>query len=482
MAKTDPKIVKKMSATHQKALKKGPGSPGYKAAMKAYNKRKSTPGMKPAKSANKPARAGGGAMAPGGGKKPGAKDEGLYGKGGEQGWLKRWNQAFIDRGMTPVDPATWAKQLGVVLPAHMKGYTGKYGGFEGSMPFDQYSTTPGWEGAGHISEAGQLMLLNAATGKNYASMAEAMADIGPEQAFAGLKQFQLNQAGDWGTVQGDPSLQNVTMQDPTMDPNAQRLILGNLMQAFNQGGPAAAQKLLADWETMAPDWAQTVADELRAGGTRFSTEFFGSPGVNVTDPNSPLFAGDVSPASMIGVTGLQRGEENIMRGMGAEDVARFLFPMIYGSAESAPIPTGQMMLGTEGGGALRQTPTYKAMTAYNLQGGVPEGGYQGIRHAGATYDPFTGGGEWAGVSPEAGMIARGELKPEYLAGSPSAFPDDLLLSWMNPVGAAAYGRPDLYWSGEQFAPYAPGTIDPAMYARFMAIANMLPPQVETMEV
>lgn len=322
--------------------------------------------------------------------------------------------------------------------------------------------------------------------------------------FSGVDQWRRNLTGD--TVQeggADAYANNVGF---AMDQNQLNRIVGEIMATIRD--PQGLQALQGTWQQRlggtgeggyqgVPDWApasfasatgggtdllgQLQSRAAEGGGLRFNLGALSSPGINLYDPSQPLFGPETHPSSLIGLTGMGAGEEAYLRGLSA---AEFLSgpgayaDAYYNRAAGSPAPGPSPMFGAydeatgQVGGAMRSDPTYQRWTAYGQPGNDVEA-YQGIRDTfGNVYNPFTGGGN-IGNSPGylGDFIATGRLRPEYLAGSPSSFPDDIIRSAFGAVGGAAYGYPQLYWGGSPWEQFAPWNIDPQVLQRLLATAG-----------
>jgi hypothetical protein len=456
--------------------------------VSGFNKNKLPAGYKPPKGGGpKPGQAAAGkpgqrpGQRPNQAGKPGGAQTGLYGKGGEQGWLASWNKAFTDKGLAPVAPAQWAKMLGYKPPPHVKGPS-KYGHMEGDSPFD---VVPG-------TDAGRLYLLNLATGRNYADLGAAMADLGPEYSFAGAQQYRLNRSGSNAEVAGNPALHSVSMQDATMDEPTKIMLINRIIETMAEGGPQAAQALIKSWEDIAPDWAQGTADKLHEGGTRFTTELFGSPEVQWDDPTQPLFGQGSHPDSLMGLTGFGAGEEAFYRNFSAQQLMEEVFPQFsqyYHREAGSEAPFPGLMFGQ-----ISENPNWNVPGAENwVTSGVPYRDPHPIRDSlayniwskygmpgdytmngnvrgpnGSWYNPLSQeGSPGTGMTPFGAGMLDGSILPQHLAGGATDWSahSDLALSEFGNIGASVFlDDPSIY-----LGDLAHENIDPNFIARMIAV-------------
>lgn len=312
---------------------------------------------------------------------------------------------------------------------------------------------------------------------------ELLSDAMLASGFGGVAQWRANLSGEGDRPADSPYLQNVSMD---FDRNQLRRIIGEALGYMSRGQTSQLQGVWDQREALVPEWAgQTFSDlvgpdvygqarDSLTSGLPFRLDMLKDPGINLDDPSKPLFGAGDNPQSMFGVTMGQAGELTAARSAGAEEFLRqygSIADRYYNRDAGAPVPEGMeggLGFGAMGGSPLQDTDIYKRWSAYN-QVGSPESTQGLLRGEGATYNPFDpGASSMSGYAPTSlgGQMLSGGLRPEYLAGQPSEFPDDLLTSAFGLQGAAAYGRPDLFW---QDSPYAPWELPPEVWARLLAM-------------
>jgi hypothetical protein len=220
-----------------------------------------------------------------------------------------------------------------------------------------------------------LDVINQKLGTTYRRIDDFLHDAELPFMFAGLEQWRLNTSGRQADVESNPALHNVTMVSVVHDKNARRLLVNRLK------GKATHKRDLDYWETLVPDWAETVRAKLAANGIPFSVELLSSPEINLTG-QPPLFERGQSPVSLFPVSGNQRGELGYLRSLGAVTLMLEVWPSVYryyhrGPGEPVPADlVAGLMFGSPvnvGGNEyvrspLMATPSYEAWQA----AGMPE--------------------------------------------------------------------------------------------------------------
>lgn len=160
-------------------------------------------------------------------------------------------------------------------------------------------------------------------------------------SFAGAEQFRQNVTGQQGNVAANDYLQNVDTLSASSNMNTLRRYVNEMVDDLENGRDPQAK--WAKRQALVPAWAPPVYDELKAKNIPWSTELFTSPSINYSDPSKPLFAQGQHPASLIGLTGLQQGEESVYRGASAAELMSQMYPAYYAYAHrpaGAPVPAG----------------------------------------------------------------------------------------------------------------------------------------------
>jgi hypothetical protein len=267
------------------------------------------------------------------------------------GGANAWN------GYSAAQKAAFLKQSGGLDPVQ---YASLMGLSLGSKPWWQGGTqgmtvTPGYMPANYTpqTDAGALYMINLRTGSNYATLEEAKAAEQLKYQLAGVNQYVGNQEANVGgggsPARGHPELQNVSMQGFSDMPSWLRYI--NSLTGGTTAGQTAVSQARAE---MVPEWLPGVQAEAMAGGMPYlPLELFGSPGMDINrDPSEPLYGAGVNPASMIGLTGGQAGENAFYRSLSAEELLREIAPLYwsyYHRGAGEPVPAGMeagMMFGS----------------------------------------------------------------------------------------------------------------------------------------
>jgi hypothetical protein len=329
--------------------------------------------------------------------------------------------------------------------------------------------------------AGRLQLLQSAgLALDASTLEEALHELQLPFMFAGREQWVRNLTTADGAG-GDPRLWNVTMENPITEENSLRILLGRASWAASERGTMADD--VAYWESLVPDWAPEVRDQLAAEGYPFSLELLASPEVQF-DRSQPLFAKGSHPASLFGLGVLQSGENAFLRSMGADNVLLELWPLYYRyhhRAAGAPVPDDlkagltfgtviaescpeQTADGCINGlryrhTAVMDTDAYKAWTAYGMPGSEGDG-----QHNGYVVDSLTG---WA-YNPTTGeffqayevdtfqsrwleMLQNGSLQPSYFI---TPWEEVVSGGLGSRIAAAGFLRDPSIWFSGPYAPYA----------------------------
>ena len=185
---------------------------------------------------------------------------------------------------------------------------------------------------------GRLQLLHSAgLALDAGTLDEALAELELPFMFAGREQWVTNLTTADGAA-ADPRLWNVSMENPTTDASALKILLGRAAWAAETRGTMADD--VAYWESLVPDWAPDVRDQLESEGYPFSLELLASPEVQL-DLHAPLFEKGAHPASLFGLGVMQSGESAFLRSMGADRVLLELWPLYYRyhhRPAGAPVP------------------------------------------------------------------------------------------------------------------------------------------------
>jgi hypothetical protein len=332
-------------------------------------------------------------------------------------------------------------------------------------------------------------------------------------AFAGVEQWQQNQAGNTSLAEGNPSLQNVSF---ALDQNQLNRVVGQIQDDLMRGRDPAAT-MQGRNEYVAP-WAQGVWDNLvgedvygqlqdvssRGSGLAFDLGPLSSPGINLTDPSKPLFDPTSNPYSLLGMTGGGQGERSFLSTLSAEEFMNQYLPAYRsyynrGAGEAAPF-AGMMF------GQLSENPDWNVPGAPNwVENGTPyrephpvrdSGGYArwsaygqpgnftaddpfaygGVNHAGSSYNPFLNTGSADPRTAFGQGILSGAVLPQHLAPFGSSWQDDayedLLLSEFGRVGTAAFLQDPSIWFQGPNEGFAPGDIGAEAFARLAALAGL----------
>ena len=187
-------------------------------------------------------------------------------------------------------------------------------------------------------------------------------------SFAGVEQWRRNVTGRQDEVAADPALQNVAMTSASGDMNTLRRYVNEMVDMLETG--KNPQEVWAKRNALVPAWAPKVYDDLAAQGVTWSTELFSSPSINYTDASKPLFAQGQHPASLIGLTGLQQGEESVYRGASAAELMAQMYPAYFRYAHrpaGAPVPEDLQAGMTLGSPVLTSAGYIKSpLTATNI--------------------------------------------------------------------------------------------------------------------
>lgn len=352
-------------------------------------------------------------------------------------------------------------------------------------------------------EGAQLRLLQAAgVADGAGSLEDALAALELPFMFAGREQWVANLGGGDGAA-ADPRLWNVTMESILRDGNAQRLILGRAAWALEERTTMAAD--LAYWESLVPEWAPRVRDELAAEGIPFSIELLSSPDINLDDPAEPLFSRGAHPTSLFSLGVLQAGENAYLRGLSAEEVTSELWPLVWRyhhRPAGAPVPEG-FEAGLTLGGAVRiacsevvtngcingvkyrfspvrSTDSYTRWVAYGTPGLDAAGSHNGYvvdAGIGMGYNPLTG----AFFDTAGSAAVRDSQRRRWLSlmQSGALQPGHFITPWtevvqaflVNRISSAGYlGDPSIYFTGV-YAPFAPDKLSADTRARLAAVAE-----------
>lgn len=353
------------------------------------------------------------------------------------------------------------------------------------------------------SAGAQLRLLQAAgIADGTSSLDDALAALELPFMFAGREQWAANLAGGDGAA-GDSRLWNVTMESVLQDENARRLLLGRAAQALEDRKTMASD--LAYWESLVPEWAPRVRDELASEGIPFSVELIASPEVNLHDASEPLFGNGVHPTSLFSLGVLQAGENAYLRGLSAEELMTELWPLVWRyhhRPAGAPAPEG-FEAGLTLGGAVRiacsevvangcingikyrfspvrDTSSYIRWIAYGtpgLGGAGQHNGYIVDDGIGMGYNPLTG--DYFDTS--GGAAVRDSQRRRWLSllQSGALQPGHFITPWRevvqglltNRISSAGFlGDPSIYFTGV-YAPFAPDKLSADTRARLAAVVG-----------
>lgn len=213
-----------------------------------------------------------------------------------------------------------------------------------SIPADDFSRMRILQGAGLVG------------GGTYAS---ALRQLELPFMFAGREQWVRNLSGQG--VEDEQRLWDVAMESIRHEWNAERLLLGRTIAVGEERSPQAAFDDLGYWETLVPDWASAVRDDLAAEGIPFSVELLSSPQINLTDPSKPLFGKGEMPGSLFQLGVLQEGENDYLRSVSAEELMREVWPSYwryYHRPAGSPVPDDLRAGLTFGSPVLQADGTY----------------------------------------------------------------------------------------------------------------------------
>jgi hypothetical protein len=162
-------------------------------------------------------------------------------------------------------------------------------------------------------------------------------------------------------VEDEPRLWDVSMQSVVHDEHAQELLLGRTLAAAEYRSPQAAFDDLSYWETLVPEWAPRVRDELAARGVPFAVELLASPEINLSDPSKPLFGKGEAPSSLFQLGVLQDGENDFLRSVSAEELMLEVWPdywRYFHRPAGSPVPADLRAGMTFGSPVLQDDGTY----------------------------------------------------------------------------------------------------------------------------
>jgi hypothetical protein len=264
---------------------------------------------------------------------------------------------------------------------------------------------------------------------------------------------------------------------------------GALYQALKGMDPAALQATLAG----IPEEVRSAVSGLEMP---FSWEYLMSPGFNFTDPSKPFFDVGQAPQSLFPFTGFQAGETGQLAGLSLPEFIQQMYPLGYsyyhrGEGQPALLPSGAPHPGLMFGQAnydetqplgerftqspWRDTDAYKRWIAFGQPGEMGQGAGGGWLHSmyGQAWNPLSNitSGQPMGLSQAQQSILSGETRPEFFNT-----PWDQVLSSFFPgrlERAALFNDPSQYFVGP-YAQWAPGSIDPAVLARLLALASPTP--------
>jgi hypothetical protein len=336
-------------------------------------------------------------------------------------------------------------------------------------------------------DAGRLDLLHqAGLATDASSLQDALKELELPFMFAGREQWVENLQRSDGAGDPDPKLQNVAMESIVHDKNALNLLLGRAHDAVVNGTSLADD--FSYWQTLVPDWAPGVRDQLEAQGIPFSLELLSSPEINLTDPSKPLFPADAQPVSLAQLGVHQAGERAFLRSLSAQELMTQIWPLYYQyyhRPAGAPVPAGMEagltfgspVTGSDGKlvrSPIMDTEVYKRWAAYG-QPGTDGGGWITDEVYGIRWNPLTGEVKTFGSSDGSGPFAgKRRLLQQILGGKASAanFPSTsysegiLSLLGSRVAAAAAANDPSIYFAGP-LAEYANMPDD--VLARFKAL-------------
>jgi hypothetical protein len=342
--------------------------------------------------------------------------------------------------------------------------------------------------------AGRLELLQSAgLALDAGTLEEALQELELPFMFAGREQWVRNLTSTDGAA-ADSRLWNVSMQSPLEDESSLRILLGRAAWATDERGTMADD--VAYWESLVPDWAPDVRDQLAADGYPFSLELLASPEVQF-DRSKPLFQKGSNPSSLFGLGVLQSGESAFLRSMGADQVLLELWPLYYRyhhRAAGAPVPD-DLKAGLTFGtviqescdeetangcidgiryrrSAVMDTFAYGAWSAYGMPGVIdgPAGnGFILDDLTGWAYNPTTG--DFKKVldvdSPHSRWLDElmNRLQPGYF----NMAWEDVVLNGVPRISAAGFLKdPSIWFSGPREA-YAPDLLPEGQLDRYRTL-------------
>jgi hypothetical protein len=350
---------------------------------------------------------------------------------------------------------------------------------------------------------GRLRLLQSAgLALDASTLEEAMRDLELPFMFAGREQWVTNLTTPDGAA-ADPRLWNVSMENIFTDENSLRVLLGRAAWSAENRGAMADD--VAYWETLVPDWAPKVRDQLAAQGYPFSVELLASPEVEIRDLSKPLFAKGAAPDSLFGMGVLQSGENAFLRSMGADEVMSEIWPLYYRyhhRPAGAPVPDdlkAGLTFGTViaeactnadpkvpengciNGIRYKHTPvmssnSYMRWLAYGFPGADGDGQHNGYvvdSGTGYGYNPTTGAFfqvyETSGYqSMWLELLQTGQLQPGYFI---TPWRDVVMDGLGSRIASAGYLQDPSIWFSGQYAPYAPDKLSADVRARYLTLVQ-----------
>jgi len=209
------------------------------------------------------------------------------------------------------------------------------------------------------SEFEQVRILQDAGLVSGGTLRDALQQLELPFIFAGREQWVRNVTGVG--VEDEPRLWDVSMQSVVHDEHAQELLLGRTLAAAEYRSPQAAFDDLSYWQTLVPEWAPRVRDELAARGVPFAVELLASPEINLNDPSKPLFGKGEAPSSLFQLGVLQDGENDFLRSVSAEELMLEVWPdywRYFHRPAGSPVPDDLRAGMTFGSPVLQSDGTY----------------------------------------------------------------------------------------------------------------------------
>lgn len=349
--------------------------------------------------------------------------------------------------------------------------------------------------------AGRLALLHeAGVATNATTLEDALAELELPFMFAGRQQWVLNLTSPDGAA-ADPRLWNVSMESPLQDANALRLLLGRAAWSLEERRSMADD--VAYWQSLVPEWAPRVRDELAAQGIPFSVELLASPGIELYDLAKPLFPKGAQPTSLHQLGVDQAGESAFLRSLGADELMSQVWPYYYRyhhRAAGSPLADdlapgltfGNVVAesctteGTDGcingvryrRSPIMSTPAYQRWLAYGMPGDtVTHNGYVVDDGLGWAYSPLTGKfwkvhdgwGDMYSIQRRMWLEAlrSGEIQAGYFESIPWEEVVQIFLG--SRIAAAGFlGDPSIWFSGPR-AQFAPDQVGEHVLARYRAL-------------